>query len=313
MSSADSPRESVHKSPNIGAPKSRALPKKLKQDDAARASLAAGIGVVSPPPIHVQTPHFEGSLATLFRCVREQKVDLMMVPLSAVCEAYFEYILQSGEPQLDEAAAALAVLAYLLERKAHMLLPREEVEEEEEELPLELIEPTAYEFASAIDLLKVFEEERSKLFFRSPEAEPTVYEIPYSIGEVTVSDLARAFERLLRRAEPDPIQLLSKPRRSLQEQMRIVLLALADEAKPIDQLIVGSYTRSDAVYWFLALLELIRLGQAYVQRVEDEVHFGKDSAKRREARAEQAGQLAAEQEAEALAKKKRRKKAEEAP
>jgi len=312
MSSPDAPRESAHRSPNIGSPKSRALPKKLKQDDAARASLAAGIGVVSPPPIHVQTPHFEGSLATLFRCVREQKVDLMTVPLSAVCEAYFEYLLQSEAPHLDEAAAALAVLAYLLERKAHMLLPKEESDEEdEEELPLELIEPTAYEYASAIDLLKVFEEERSKLFFRSPEAEPTVYEIPYSIGEVTVSDLARAFERLLRRAEPDPIQLLSKPRRSLQEQMRIVLLALSEDAKPIDQLIVGSYTRSDAVYWFLALLELIRLGQAFVQRVEDDVHFGKDSGKRREARAEQAAQRAAQEEAEALAKKRRRKKTEE--
>lgn len=197
-----------------------------------------------------------------------------MVPLEPICEAYFEYLVQSERANLDEAAAALTVLAYLLERKAWALLPVEEPEPEMEE-PAVLPDPTAYEYAEVIDLLKVWQDERSKLFFRSPEAEPTVYEIPYSIGNVKVSDLARAFERLLRKAEPDPIQLLSKPRKSLQDQMRIVLLALTHEWKPIEALFVGSYTRSDAVYWFLALLELIRLGKANVTLNEEEVLFAK--------------------------------------
>ena len=234
----------------------------------------SGLGVVAPPPILIQTPTFEGSLATLFRCVRDQKLDLMTIPLGPVCESYFEYLIQSQDAELDEAAAALAVLAYLLERKAWGLLPVEEEEPEFEE-SLVLPDPTAYEFAEVIDVLKVWQEARSKLFFRAPEAESNVYEIPYTVGDITVGDLARAFERLLRRAQPDSIQLLSKPRKSLQEQMRVVLLTLTEEFRPIESLFVGAYTRSDAVYWFLALLELIRLRLAGVLLAEDEVLFAK--------------------------------------
>src|SRR5579862_9053880 len=83
----------------------------------------AALGVVAPPPILVQTPTFDGSLGMLFQCVRDQKVDLMEVPLAPICEAYFLYLMQSADVQLDEAAAALIALAYLLERKAWGLLP----------------------------------------------------------------------------------------------------------------------------------------------------------------------------------------------
>lgn len=233
------------------------------------------IGVVSPPPILVQTPAFEGTLAALFRCVRDHKVDLMEVPLEPICEAYLEYLMASPDTNLDEAAAALTVLAYLLERKAWMLLPVEEDDEPEFEEPTALPDPTAYEYSDVIQVLLGGHEERSKLFFRTAGPDPSLYEIPYSVGEVTIGDLARAFESLLRKAEPAQVDLLGKPRKSLNEQMRVVLLALTKEFRPITALFVGSYTRNDAVYWFLALLELIRLKQAAVKLDGEEVLFAK--------------------------------------
>src|SRR3954463_13791078 len=101
----------------------------------------AALGVVAPPPIQVTTPTFDGSLGLLFQCVRDHKVDLMEVPLAPICEAYFLYLMQSPNVELDEAAAALIALAYLLERKAWALLPVVEPEPELEE-PLELPSPT---------------------------------------------------------------------------------------------------------------------------------------------------------------------------
>ena len=232
------------------------------------------IGVVAPPPILVQTPAFEGTLAALFRCVRDRKVDLMEVPLEPICQAYLEYLMDSPETNLDEAAAALTVLAYLLERKAWQLLPIEEDEPEFEE-PTALPDPTAYAYSDVIQMLLGGHEERSKLFFRTSGPDTSLYEIPYSVGEVTVGDLARAFESLIRKAEPDDIDLLNKPRKSLVEQMRVVLLCLTKEFRPITALFVGAYTRNDAVYWFLSLLELIRLRQAAVKLVGEEVLFAK--------------------------------------
>ncbi len=232
------------------------------------------LGVISPPPIHVQTPTFDGSLATLFRCVRDHKVDLLGVPLFPICEAYFTYLIQSERPDLDEAAAALVALSYLLERKAWLLLPVDEPEPEMED-PMELIEPTSHEYRSAIEALKLWHEERSMLFFRSPEAGPDPYELPYTLSDVSPNDLARALERLLRRAEPEPLESLSKPRKSLQEQMLVVLGAMSKEWRTLDALITAPITRSEAVYWFLALLELIRLGQVAARNTEDDVEFAR--------------------------------------
>jgi segregation and condensation protein A len=240
-----------------------------------KAHSISGLGVVAPPPILVQTPVFEGTLATLFRCVREHKVDLMEIPLEPICEAYLVYLMESPTTNLDEAAAALTVLAYLLERKAFKLLPVDETEEELSEAPLELVDPTIYAYGDLIQALIYGHEERSKLFFRTSGPDLGAYEIPIEIGNVTTGDLARAFERVLRRAQPEPVELLSKPRKSLQEQMKIVLLSLKKEFQTLDQLFVGTYTRGDAVYWFLALLELIRIDCAVVALKGEDVLFAK--------------------------------------
>ncbi|MEA2552225.1 MAG: segregation and condensation protein, partial [Fimbriimonadaceae bacterium] len=227
-------------------------------------TIVAGLGLVAPPPIHIQAPTFEGSLATLLRCVRDHKVQLLDVPLLPVCEAYFEYLVASNLADLDEAAAALLALAYLLERKAWALLPSDEPEPEPEE-PLELPEPTVHEYAPAIEALKTWHEERARRFFRSADASPEPYELPFTLANVKVEDLAMALERVLRRAVPTTVEQLGKPRRSLSEQMRLVLSALNKEFKPLEEAIPSPYTREDAVYWFLALLELIRLAQVAIR------------------------------------------------
>src|ERR1051326_3802442 len=94
------------------APARPAARKPKKHDEAVTA-----LGVIAPPPISVESPHFSGSLAALFACVKERKVDLLDVPLMPVCEAYFLYLFEAAVKDLDEAAAALVALAYLLERK----------------------------------------------------------------------------------------------------------------------------------------------------------------------------------------------------
>jgi segregation and condensation protein A len=230
------------------------------------------LGVITPPPILVEAPAFSGSLAMLFQCVKTRRVDLLDVPLAPICEAYFGYLIGSSVPRLDEAAAALVALAYLLERKAWMLLRVDEPEPEADEA-MELPEPTTYEYAVAIDALRIWEEERSRRFFRPIEAGPDPYELPFVLGNVTVTDLAVAFEKLLRKANPEPVAMPAKPRKSLAEQMNVVLLAITDEWRSLDDLIVRPFTRTDAVYWFLAVLELVRLGQIAVRLHDDGVQF----------------------------------------
>jgi hypothetical protein len=57
--------------------------------------------------------------------------------------------------------------------------------------------------------------------------------------------------------------------------MRIVLHALSTSWQRLEEMVEDPFTRSDAVYWFLALLELIRLGQASAKVAGDEVLFAR--------------------------------------
>ncbi len=232
------------------------------------------LGILNPPEIHVESPIFTGSLGLLFSFVREKKIDLLDVPIAPVCEAYFRYILETNHKDLDSAGVALAALSFLIEKKAWMLLPVPEVEPDGDDI-LDYIDPYVHEFAPAIEDLLSRQAERDHLFFRHPDSKSTDYELPFDTHEVTPFDLANAFEKLLARAKPDAPQLLNKPRRSLSDQMIIVMKALPAEFLPLDQIVIGEFTRSEVVWWFLALLELIRLGQALVKIEEGEVLFAK--------------------------------------
>lgn len=241
---------------------------------AERKERISALGVIAPPPIHVQAPSFDGSLAMLFTCVREHKVDLLDIPLFPICEAYFEYLMRCEVQNLDEAAAALSALAYLLERKAWLLLPVPDPEPDYEE-SMELPEPTSHEYRAAMEALALWQDERDRLFFRSPEAGPDPYELPYTLANVSPTDLALAFERLLKKAHPEPFETLSKPRRSLEDQMEFVISVLSEEWQTLERLVPTPFTRTDAVYWFLALLELIRLGRVAARLSEDDVEFSR--------------------------------------
>lgn len=231
-------------------------------------------GIAQPPPIDIESPGFSGSLAALFQGAHDRRIDLMQVPLLPICQAYFEYLLGFETIDLDESAAAMMALAYLLERKAWGLLPTPDPEPDiDDDFTLSL--PTAHEYAIAIEALKVWREERERFYFRPLDAAPDPYEVPCALGEVTPSDLARALERLLRKATPMEVGSLSQPRRSLSEQMVVVLGALTKRWARLDDLVPTPFTREDAVYWFLALLELIRLGQAKVQLAEEDVLFAR--------------------------------------
>jgi chromatin segregation and condensation protein Rec8/ScpA/Scc1 (kleisin family) len=239
-----------------------------------RKAAISALGVVSPPPIHVSSPSFDGSLALLFTSVRERKIDLQGVPLFPVCEAYFEYLITHVDADLDEAASALSALAFLLERKAWGLLPTPDPEPEQDE-PLELVPPSVQEYEAAIEALKIWHSERERRFFRVDEPSPDSYEVPVVLGEVSAMDLARAFERLLKRAQPEPMESPSKARKSLSDMMGLVLKSLSTTYRPLENLIEEPFTRSDAVYWFLALLELIRLDQAKVKLENEDVMFAR--------------------------------------
>ena len=243
---------------------------KTKQPDIEITSF----GLIAPPPIHIETERFSGSLATLVDVARQHRIDLREVPLHPVCEAYFEYILAASLENLDQAAAAFLALSYLLERKAWLLLPSAEPEPDHADA-LEFVAPSVSEFDAAIEALRIWHSERERFFFRTAEPPEEVQDQLWNLEGVEPSDLAQAFERLLAKANPDPVTPSSPSRKSLTELMDTVRAALSSEWKTLEVLVEAPFTKLDAVYWFLALLELLRLREAKVKMFAEGVRFAR--------------------------------------
>lgn len=247
----------------------------LRRDHAEPANTTVtALGVISPPPIPVDSEVFKGTLGALFQCVRDRKVDLMEVPLFPVCEAYFRYLIHHAERDLDEASVALVALAYLLERKAWMLLPTPEPEPEVLDDATLMPLASIGEFEAAIEVLRVYQEERAKCFFRAAGAGGS-YELPIEFGEIDPVLLAVSFERLLERAVPPEFVPVSKERRSISEMIDLIYANLAIEGLTLLDIVPQPFTKEMAVYSFLALLELVRLGLAVAFVREDEIFFAK--------------------------------------
>jgi segregation and condensation protein A len=218
------------------------------------------LGSAVPPSLPIRTPAFDGPLALLIKFVQEKRITLLDVPLAPIANAYLDYLEETDCADLDSAGAALLAIAYLLERKAELLLPQPSVIIQEE-LP-GLIEPTSYYFAPAIETLENRFSNRQQLFFRQPDAPREAYQLPLDIGDLTANSLAAALKRLLEAAIPPKFDHQpNRPHVSLRVKMDEIISALSatDSALTLDSLLPNSFTRLDVVWTFLAILELVKL------------------------------------------------------
>jgi segregation and condensation protein A len=218
----------------------------------------------SPPRIPLQLPLGSGTLGWLVLLIRRQRLNVLEVALAPIAQACYEYWQAVGD--LDEAADALAVLAYLAERKAERLLlpPAPPTPDEEPSEPIALALPEQY--ARLADHLRAREESQSLIFYRAMPIEREAYDAPLPWGAALPDELWLALRRLLERLAPLPDAIPERRYFSIHARMVEIQEQLRGVAAPMPFERVAQSARSvlDLLVYFLAMLELWRLGQIEV-------------------------------------------------
>ncbi len=216
----------------------------------------------SPPRVPLQLPFGFGSLGWLAHLIRKHKLDLLEVDLAPIAQACYDYWREAGD--MDEAADALAMVAYLTERKAQRLLaPEPEVDEAEEWLePAHL--PASY--LPVLEQLRQREDEWMQIFFRGGLIDPRAYELPPEFGAELPDQLWLAFKRLLEQRLPPPTAIPHRRYFSIRARMIEISERLSNSptSVPFDALADDALDIIDLLVSFLAMLELWRLGQVAV-------------------------------------------------
>ena len=231
---------------------------------------------VAPGGSRFDVDLFEGPLDLLLHLIKKDEVDIANIPVASITEQYLGYLDVMRELNLDVAGEFLVMAATLILVKSRMLLPTPEAEEGEEDDPRadlvrQLLEYSRYRDAAA----ELGERPRlyRDVFTRSENAEgiePDPDELPRI--KVTLWQLMEAFQRVLKRAEPDPVHEVAIESVRVRDRIDALLkvLSVAREVT-FESLFDERSTRGFVIVTFLALLELGKLGA--IDAVQEE-HFG---------------------------------------
>jgi segregation and condensation protein A len=212
----------------------------------------------------VKIADFEGPLDLLLHLIREQKLDIKTLHLAKITGQYLKYLEQIDTLDLDLAADFVEVAATLIEIKARGILPRPKIEEDPEDIEKRLLKQ--------LEEYKLLKEAGEKLkqtenvdrFYKEiAEFKP---EYKFVLDNLSLDTLTAAFQkvmhRLQRNAAPITARQVRLDRFTVQDKMRDIKKRLTG-AKSLQffDLFEPDFTKSEMINTFLALLELLKVGE----------------------------------------------------
>lgn len=217
----------------------------------------------------IEIDAYQGPFDLLLDLIAKNEVDLWDIPIAAITEQYLEYLYSLQEKDLAITGEFLVMVATLIRIKSRLLLPPEPIEEEDPEdvqdPRTELVEQLVrYKFfKEAAEFLRERYGEASRQFTRgqctgSYHLTP-VYTAP--LGELTLDELGELYRHLLIELEKEPPVHTVTGTISLQERLALVRLQLVGQPRATFAELVRDNSTAEIVVTFLAILELVRLGE----------------------------------------------------
>lgn len=213
--------------------------------------------------------NFEGPIELLWQLIQKGEMDLLDVWLSEITEQYKSKLLGTNSLDLDAGAEFTVLTACLILAKSKLLLPKHEQEQEqqEEEDPhFEVIHQLIdyCRFKQAAKSLTEREMEQSIFYSRGGEALET--KKPLGIEHISLQDLASLFEQILARSSTQRGNILDETWR-VSDKILLIRELLCDQQKIAFELLFSpEHSREELITTFLAILELMKIGELKVIR-----------------------------------------------
>ena len=220
---------------------------------------------------------FSGPLDMLLFMVGKAKIDIQDIFVSEITDQYIRYVRESDFLEMDDASSFINMAATLLEIKSRSLLPKPQPPQEDdpEAMLIRQLEEYAMFKQIAADM-QGFEKAAAQLFEKLPEE----YPLPppsFEITGLTLDGLIEAFAAVLARAprqaeeEQDQAQRIMRDEHIVPECMLDLSKRLRKGSLRFSQMFSTRPHREEVITYFLALLELLRLGRV---RVTQDRHYG---------------------------------------
>lgn len=229
-------------------------------------------------PMTFQLKDFDGPLDLLLTLVTKAQVEIKDIFVSEITDQYIDFVNSAVDLDMEDATEFLVMAATLLEIKSRAMLPRPPKLEEDEEDPEEALIRRLEEykqFRETADAMKQFERAAQDMFAKLPEEYPLPPQETELVG-LTLNGLTEAFLRILARKpekeQPHEVnhyapRNIHRDEHTVQDCMLTLMRGVkAKGAMRFEEAFSEAPTREEVVTLFLALLELLKLGQMHIEQ-----------------------------------------------
>lgn len=232
--------------------------------------------------IPVKLEVFEGPLDLLLHLIDKNKIDIYDIPIVEITNQYMEYIRNMQREDLNVMSEFLVMAATLLDIKCRMLLPKEVTEEGEEEDPRQelveqLLQYKMYKYMAYE--LKDRQTDADYVLYKKPTIPQEVreYEDPVDLdlllGDLTLARLDAIFQDVMKRQTDkiDPVRSkfgkIEKEEVSLSDKFTYIRGYMKTRRRfSFRQLLEEQHSKMHVVVAFLAILEMMKLGEVRVEQ-----------------------------------------------
>ena len=229
--------------------------------------------------LNFQLKDFDGPLDLLLFLINKEKIDIKDIFVSQITDQYISLVRSASDLDMDEATDFLVMAATLLEIKSRAMLPRPpKVDEGEEDPEAALIRQLEEykRFRETADAMKQFEKAAGNLFTKLPEEYPLPPQETELVG-LTLEGLTAAFLRIWQR-KPDRDEetpevnhyaprYIRRDEHNVQDCMLSLLKGIRRKGRmTFDEAFSAAPTKEEVVTLFLALLELLKLGETHIEQ-----------------------------------------------
>lgn len=221
----------------------------------------------------VHLDNFQGPMDLLLYFIRRDELDIYDIPIGSITKEFIKTIEMWKRLNMRIAGDFIVMASTLMRVKAKMLIPRQEIDEDGEvidprrELIEQLIEYKRFKDVS--DSLESLAENRShhfsKGFQMSVPAEDDSFDLGSMLKDVTLYDLALVFKKAMENRLVMSVFELHREPVKLEAQKELIFRYFDGDGKlKFSTLLQQLSTRIEIVVTFLAILDLVRLGDIKV-------------------------------------------------
>lgn len=220
-------------------------------------------------------PNFEGPFDLLLYFIKRDELNIYDIPISKITEEFLKYIRLMQFFDLELAGEFLVMAATLMYIKSQLLLPREdknedgEIEDPRTQLVQRLIEYK--QFKSAAHELYTYSEENKYVYYRKLfDSDANLAENSGDIyyKNATLFDLLNAVNKFIARnkAINDNKHIVKIFPITIEEKVAMIYDLLKTKTRFSFFKLFSSWDRQHIVTTFVAILELIKRKEIYIQQ-----------------------------------------------